>query len=203
MRRRPFPVFPFPRISKSLTKRMQGKARSQRAAASEIGDMSQLQYQYTLVTPARKVDSFLPTGRVVVDLKEAIRRPETDSDIILEDGDRILIPAMPATISVSGAVIQPSSLVYIKGKSVEDYIEMVGGYARDADQDAVYVVRANGMVTKGDNTRLSPGDMIVVSTKVIVEKVTDRWGQVIGALKFVVTTLAMAYTIKLIVEQVK
>ena len=114
-----------------------------------------------------------------------------------------MIPVVPATISVSGAVIQPLSLVYMSGKSAKDYIEMVGGYARDADTDAVYVIKANGIVARGDKTKLSPGDMIVVSTKVMVEKVTDRWGQVIGGLKFVVTTLAMAYTIKLILEQVK
>jgi len=172
------------------------------AAAGEIESLDR-SYQFTLVTPARRINSFLPTGRVIVNLKDAMSRPGTESDIILENGDRIIIPPVPAIVSISGAVIQPSSLVYIKDTSVNDYIEMVGGFAEDADRESVYVIKANGMVVKGDKTVLSPGDMIVVSTKVMVDKVTDRWGQVIGALKFTVTTLAMAYTIKLILEQVK
>jgi protein involved in polysaccharide export with SLBB domain len=158
--------------------------------------------QYTLVTPARKIDSFLPSGRVGINLREAIAHPGVKDDIILQDGDAIIIPAMPATISVSGAVIQPSSLVYIKGKRVKDYIGMAGGYSRDADEDAVYVIKANGMAVREDKARLSPGDMIVVPTKVMVQKVTDRWAQVIGAVKFTVMTLATVYTIKLILGRV-
>jgi hypothetical protein len=121
----------------------------------------------------------------------------------MEDGDRIVIPSMPFTVSVSGAVIQPSSLVYIRGKKVKDYIKMVGGYSRDADEEAVYTVKANGMVIRGDKATLHPGDMIVVPTKVTVQKITDRWGQVIGALKFTVTTLATVYTIRLILGRIE
>jgi len=168
------------------------------AAISGIEEITRPQYM--LVTPARKMDSFLPSGRFVVDVEKAINHPGIKDDIILADGDTVMIPAMPATISVSGAVIQPSSLVYIKGKSVKSYIEMVGGYSRDADKDAVYVVKANGMVVRGDKAELSPGDVIVVSTKVMVQKITDRWGQVIGAIKFVVTTAATVITIALILD---
>jgi hypothetical protein len=168
-------------------------------AISNIEKMAQ--QMYTLVTPARKMESFLPPGRLMVNVQEAINSPGKKDDIILEDGDKILIPPMLETISVTGAVIQPSSLVYIrsiKPKMVKDYIGMVGGYSRDADVEAVYVVKANGLVVKGDKAELSPGDMIVVPTKIMIQKITDRWGQVISAIKFTVTTLALVYTAKLI-----
>jgi len=58
------------------------------------------------------------------------------------------------------------------------------------------------MVIKGKNAKLSPGDTIVVATKVMVQKITDRWGQLIGAVKFTFTTLAMVITIKLILDRV-
>ena len=168
------------------------------AAITNIGQTAQL--QHTLVTPVRSIDSFLPPGRVGVNLKEAMDNPGTVHDIIIEDGDMIVVPTTPATVSVSGAVIQPSSLVYVKGKKVKDYIEMVGGYSRDADEDAIYIIKANGIVLKKGKTKLSPGDMIVVPTKVMVQKVVDRWGQTISVIKFVVTTLATVYTIRLILR---
>jgi len=66
----------------------------------------------------------------------------------------------------------------------------------------VYVIKAEGIIVKGEKTRLSPGDVIVVPAKVMVQKVTDRWGQVVGAIKFAVTTVATVYTIKLILERI-
>ena len=79
---------------------------------------------------------------------------------------------------------------------------MVGGYSRDADSEDVYVVKANGMVISADKAKLSPGDIIVVPTKVMVQKVTDRWAQVMGLIKFTVTTAAMVYSIRLIVKNI-
>jgi protein involved in polysaccharide export with SLBB domain len=173
-------------------------------AVSDIEAITQP--QYTLVTPSRKIDSFLPIGRVIVNLNEAIGNPGKKDDIILEDGDKIVIPPKLDIVSISGAVIQPSSLVYvrtIKPKKVKDYIEMVGGYSRDADREAVYVVKANGMVIKGDKATIDAGDMIIVPTKIMTQKITDRWGQVISATKFIVTTLALVVTVKLVLDAIK
>ena len=116
--------------------------------------------------------------------------------------DTIIIPVMSTSISVSGSVIQPSSLAYVAGKKIEHYIRMTGGYSRDADKESVYVVKANGMVVSADKAKLSPGDIVVVPTKVMVEKVTDRWGQVMSLVKFTVTTAAMVYSIRLIVKNI-
>ena len=143
---------------------------------------------------------------MIVNLNEAIGNPGKKDDIILEDGDKILIPPKLDIISISGAVIQPSSLVYvrtIKPKRVKDYIEMVGGYSRDADREAVYVVKANGMVIKGEKATIDAGDMIIVPTKIMTQKITDRWGQVISATKFIVTTLALVVTVKLVLDAIK
>jgi protein involved in polysaccharide export with SLBB domain len=156
-------------------------------------------FEYTMVTPARKIDSLLPSGRLLINVNEAISVPGSKDDIILENGDTIVIPAMPSTITITGAIVQPSSLIYIKGKSIKYYIASAGGYAKDADIKSVYVVKANGMVAKAEDTKLSPGDIIVVPTKVIVQKVTDRWGQFFGIIRFGVGTVATLYMVKLII----
>jgi protein involved in polysaccharide export with SLBB domain len=160
------------------------------------------QYQYTMVTPARKIYSLLPPGRLLVNINKALTNSGTKDDIVLKDGDVIMIPTMPASVSVTGAVVQPSSILYIQGKSLNEYLEMTGGYSSDADEKAVYVVKANGMVIKGNKAKIAPGDLIVVPTKVMVQKVTDRWGQIIGMLKFAVGTIATLYTVKLIIGRI-
>jgi len=171
------------------------------AAVSSVEEMAGS--QYTLVTPAREIDwSLPPTKRLVLDLREAIDHPGTADDIIVRDGDTVMVPPMPDSISIFGAVTKPTSYVYIKEKKIKDYVEMAGGYSTDADRDAVYVIKAEGIIVKGEKTRLSPGDVIVVPAKVMVQKVTDRWGQVVGAIKFAVTTVATVYTIKLILERI-
>jgi len=157
--------------------------------------------QYMMVTPARKIDLLIP-DRLVLDLTEAIERPGSANDTILKDGDIIMIPPKPDSISILGAVTKPLSYVYIKGKKLEDYIEFAGGYSTDADRDATYVIKAEGIILKGGKVRLSPGDIIVVPSKVMIQKVTDRWGQVIGIIKYTVTTLTMVYIIKLILGRV-
>ncbi len=170
------------------------------AVFSGIEDITR--YYRVMVTPAREISSYLPPGRININLKEVLRQPNSGDNIILEDGDTIVIPAMIPTISITGAVIQPSSLVYIQGKKLSHYINQAGGFSKDADRDAVYVIKANGLVIKGDKAKLAPGDLIVVPTKVMVSKVTDRWGQMISLIKFTVTTIAMVYSVKIILGRI-
>ena len=105
---------------------------------------------------------------------------------------------MPSTVTITGAVMQPSSIIYLKGKGVKYYIDVSGGYAKDADAKSVYVVKANGMVVKAKDAKLSTGDIIVVPTKVIVQKVTDRWGQLLSLVKFTLGIATLLYTLRLV-----
>ncbi len=87
------------------------------AVLSGLEDLTK--YYQVMVTPARDIGSYLPPGRININLREALRQPNSRDDIVLEDGDTILIPAMIPTISITGAVIQPSSIVYAQGKKIE------------------------------------------------------------------------------------
>ncbi|HGJ66634.1 TPA: hypothetical protein ENS27_14820, partial [bacterium] len=166
------------------------------STTSELEEIRQ--EQITIVSPARKINSLLPSGRLLVDVTNAIIDPKSKDNLILRDGDVIVIPSKSFTISITGAVMQPSSLVYNEKYKLQDYVRMSGGYSRDADIKAVYVIKANGKVVKSTDEKLAPGDIIVVPTKVMVQKVTDRWGQVLGVIKFGLGAFAMLYAVKLI-----
>ena len=66
---------------------------------------------------------------------------------------------------------------------------MAGSYARDADIESVYVLRANGLAYRSDRVKLiESGDVIVIPAKVMVERVSDVWGQVISLIRMTVVT---------------
>ena len=93
---------------------------------------------------------------------------------ILVDGDSIFIPRVPNTISVLGEVLNPISFEYSKEISVRDAISNAGGYQDYADKGKVYVIKANGIVSRASrnifskNVKLGPGDTIIVPRKIIV-----------------------------------
>jgi len=115
-------------------------------------------------------------GRLVIDL-EAMQRSERGSGWVgaleLRDDDRLLVPKQAQAVTVIGEVQQTTSHVYRPGLSRNDYINMSGGMTRRADKKLIYVVRANGAVVAGSNSRwfgrgdtrgtdIQPGDTIVV-----------------------------------------
>jgi protein involved in polysaccharide export with SLBB domain len=84
-----------------------------------------------------------PTGRVVLQLPvDAKELP----DLALEDGDRLLIPAVPTTVGVFGSVFNAGSYLYRDARKVDDYLRLAGSANLNADKDSIFVVRANGSV---------------------------------------------------------
>lgn len=165
---------------------------------SPEGEVTAIQagMQIDLVTPARDIDIELPSRRILIDLEKAMTFPGSEDDITLKQGDEITISTKPVSVAVIGAVVNPISVVYRKDAKIDDYIKMTGGYTNDADKDAVYVIRTDGMTTyREDIDKILPGDMIVVPTRVMVEEVTDRWGQIVSVIRFVAVTVSTAYLI--------
>jgi protein involved in polysaccharide export with SLBB domain len=90
------------------------------------------------------------TGRVVVhvDNLEALRA--SPDDVILQDGDTIAIPIVPASVNVLGSVNEPSSITAQPGWTVRDYLYRAGGPTPYADTDLIMVVKADGsVITQG------------------------------------------------------
>lgn len=110
-------------------------------------------------------------GRLVVDLKAVLRtKPGSGDDVILRNGDELIVPKQRQEVMVLGEVQDPTSHLFRRRMTRDDYIAQSGGVTRQADRGRIYVVRADGSVDSGsrgwfhsgDSVDIHPGDAIVV-----------------------------------------
>jgi protein involved in polysaccharide export with SLBB domain len=88
-----------------------------------------------------------PVGRLVIDLQHSmVAKAGSEDDIVLKDGDRLLVPRVTQEVTVIGEVQSSTSHLYRREFSRDDYIAMSGGLTPRADDDRIYVVRADGSV---------------------------------------------------------
>ena len=109
------------------------------------------------------VPSEYPVG---IDLPEALANPGSDADIILREGDRLVIPQYNGTVKINGAVMFANTVAYEKGKKPSYYIDQAGGFAADALKSKAYIIYMNGKVAKlSHGAKVQPGSEIVVPAK--------------------------------------
>jgi len=111
-------------------------------------------------------------GRLVIDISAVQRGPAGGpEDVLLTDGDKLLVPKKAPEITILGEVQSPTSHVYEAGLTRDEYIAKSGGTTQKADRKRIYVVRANGDVVSGERSGwfrrrqdidMRPGDTIVV-----------------------------------------
>ena len=103
---------------------------------------------------------------VGIDLKEALKNPGGDEDLVLREGDRLIVPQYDGTVKINGAVMFANTVPYVKGKRASYYIDEAGGFASDAVKSKAYVIYMNGKVAKvSHGARIYPGCEIVVPSK--------------------------------------
>ncbi len=103
---------------------------------------------------------------VGIDLKKAIESPGSTEDFVLQAGDQIFIPEEQSTVSITGDVLFPNTVVYVPGKKLKYYIEQAGGYGDRAKKNKTYIVYMNGSIAKASgNVSIEPGCQIIVPTK--------------------------------------
>lgn len=109
---------------------------------------------------------------VGLELDKALAHPGSDYDIVLRDGDELIVPELSSTVRVQGEVLFPNTVHFISGKPVSYYIRQAGGFSNDAKRSKTYVVYMNGTVAVGGNAKLEPGCEIVVPAKKEKNKLT-------------------------------
>ena len=128
-------------------------------------------------------------------------------DIQLQDDDRFVVPSVPATVNVVGAVYDQNSFLYQPQRRVGDYLRLAGGPNREADKGHMFIIRADGSVYSketanglwGNNfeaTRLNPGDSIVIPEKIIGTSVLRsllNWTQVFSQVALGVAAIAVLH----------
>jgi protein involved in polysaccharide export with SLBB domain len=116
------------------------------------------------------------TGRIVLKFTPDSSGINTIPDIMMEDGDRFVVPSVPATVNVVGAVYDQNSFLYAPGKRISSYLKLAGGPNRDADRKHEFIIRANGEVVSHEvakgpwgnefsNLLVNPGDTVIVPEK--------------------------------------
>jgi protein involved in polysaccharide export with SLBB domain len=110
-------------------------------------------------------------GRLVIDLGEVLAsRAGSAEDVVLRDGDRLVIPKVKQEVTVIGEVQNTTSHLYRANLTRDDYIGLSGGLTRKADRGRIYIVRADGSVVSSENSGwfrrgamvvVKPGDTIV------------------------------------------
>jgi protein involved in polysaccharide export with SLBB domain len=112
-----------------------------------------------------------PVGRLVINLEKISEAtPGSHHDVVVKDGDRLLVPGQLQEVTVLGEVQSTTSHLWNPELTRDDYIAMSGGTTQNADGGRIYVVRASGSVVSGDSSAwfrssdegVRPGDTIVV-----------------------------------------
>ena len=147
-----------------------------------------------------------PIGRVVIHVQPGTKEwKDTAADVILRDGDVLVVPKKENYVMVNGQVFNPTAISYRSGLSAKWYLSQAGGLTPLADKKAVFVIRADGSVISaknngsgwwmGDpmNATLRAGDTVVVPEKAI--KVGGpNWAQIMQAAQLASSiALAVAY----------
>lgn len=117
-------------------------------------------------TELKKFD--LNTTRYVgINLDKALENEGSNEwDLVLQEGDRLIIPQYSNTVTINGEVMYPNSVAYMPGENLDYYINQAGGYSLKARKNKVFAVNMNGTVTRVRKAKdIQPGCEIVVPAK--------------------------------------
>ena len=156
-----------------------------------VTERQSLEGQRRLLDKLRQLKA---AGRIVLELKPTATDVDKLPDLVLEDGDRLLVPFRPATVNVIGSVYNSNSFIFKPGKTVAEYMRLSGGPTRNGDKGRSFVIRADGTTvgSQGHNglflnsfsqARLMPGDTIVVPERLdkgVVLRGFKDWTQIIS-----------------------
>jgi protein involved in polysaccharide export with SLBB domain len=142
------------------------------------GDADQRNAKLTAIaeteTTLRQLQENPPIGRVVIHVQPDTKTwRNTAADVLVRDGDVLVIPKKADYVTVNGQVFNPTAVSYRPGRSAQWYLQQAGGLTQLANKKAVFVIRADGSVLAAKNNSgfwsgdplgatLRPGDSIVV-----------------------------------------
>ena len=153
--------------------RRQSVAEQQRKSiADSLQRLEQMALTATSATPAEAeirvreaamIQDFVRRARLLEpDGVLVVRQDGRTADILLEDGDIIVIPPKRQVVQVSGEVRMPQVMAFRDGTRLERYISAAGGFSRRADRRNILVVSPNGEVFPGRSVPIQAGDHIIV-----------------------------------------
>jgi len=119
--------------------------------------------QDSIATNKLLVEATYPVG---IELEKALKRPGSEDDPVLREGDRIVVPYYDGTVKVNGEVLYPNTVFFKEGKGLDYYINLAGGTTSTAKKSRTIIVYMNGMVARADSKHQPrPGCQIIVPSK--------------------------------------
>lgn len=120
-----------------------------------------------------ELDSIYSVG---IDLEMALAKPGSDADIVLREGDQLIIPELTNTVKINGAVMMPNTVSYNSKMTIKDYISQAGGFANGARKSKAFIIYMNGQVAEvrgNGRHQVEPGCEIIVPIK--DKSKADKW----------------------------
>ena len=134
------------------------------------------------------------TYYVGIELDKAMANPGCEQDIILREGDKIVVPEYNGTVKVNGAVLYPNTVNFTSGKKFKYYLSQAGGFSNNANKKGAYILYQNGYAAKvSDGAKPAPGCEIVVPYKSKKVQNAQQWVTIatgVASLATVIATLA-------------
>ncbi len=143
--------------------RQQNEATMMEQALKSNRSLSEIQQGMTTTQERLNIPE---TYFVGIELDKALEHPGSDYDIVLREGDRLVVPQYTGTVKINGEVMYPNTVGYEEGKKAKYYINQAGGYSSKAKKKKTYIIYMNGDVAKvNSRTKVRPGCEIVVPAK--------------------------------------
>jgi protein involved in polysaccharide export with SLBB domain len=138
----------------------------------------------TMVT---RTDSIYYVG---INLDKALENPGSDYDIILREGDKLVVPEYNGTVKINGNVMYPNTVAYSEGKDYKWYVNQAGGFGNRSKKSRTYILYQNGTVSKAKGgAKIEPGCEIIVPAK------TKSASETISQIGSLGTTMATIVTL--------
>ncbi|MCF0183271.1 MAG: SLBB domain-containing protein [Bacteroidaceae bacterium] len=157
------------RINPDERQRMLEVLQTAREQAEELKNQEQMEAegQKSAIDYSAKLGKF-ELGDVYyvgIHLDEAMENPGGDEDIVLREGDELVLPEYINTVTVNGEVMRRNTVTYVEGKDYKYYVNKAGGFSLRAQKNRTYILYLNGTMSRVSEGRIEPGCEIIVPTK--------------------------------------
>ena len=140
-----------------------------------------------------------------IDLVSVLKSPGSKSDLLIEEGDVIIIPKRLETVRLRGELLYPTTVRFSPGRTLKYYINSSGGFDSKAKRSGTYLVYANGDVSRTKKflffnmyPKVEPGSEIIVPKKSIQDPIiTAQFVQLVSGLSTLIPILV------LVINQIK
>ncbi len=131
-----------------------------------------------------------------VDFVRLVEKHDSTQDVLLQPGDRIVIPVARHTVLVLGQVVSPGDVPFIPGKDADYYIRQAGGFTDNARTGGVAIVkRSTRQWLEPGEGKVEDGDFVWVP-----KTISHDFGYYLNLVGQAASIVSVAVTVLLVVR---